>query len=59
VYTYERQYGSFVRSFTLPEGADIDHAKSELKEGVLTLVIPKKAGAQAKKIAISTGAPKS
>jgi len=49
VYTYERQYGSFVRSFTLADGADIDHAKSELKDGVLTLVIPKKAGAQAKR----------
>ena len=59
VYTYERQYGSFVRSFTLPDGADIEHAKSELKEGVLTLVIPKKAGAQAKKIPISTSASKS
>lgn len=59
VYTYERQYGSFTRAFTLPDGADLEHAKSELKEGVLTLVIPKKPGAQAKKIAISGGAPKS
>ena len=55
VYTYERQYGSFSRSFTLPEGADLDHATSDLKEGVLTLVIPKLAMAQAKKIPISTG----
>lgn len=59
VYTYERQYGSFARSFTLPEGADLDHAKSELKEGVLTLVVPKKPGAQAKKVAISSGGAKS
>ena len=58
-YTYERQFGSFARSFTLPDGADIDHAKSELKNGVLTLVVPKKATAQAKKIAISSSAPKS
>lgn len=36
VYTYKREYGSFVRSFTLPDGADLDHAKSELKDGVLT-----------------------
>lgn len=56
VYTYERQYGSFCRSFTLPEGADLDSARSELKDGVLTLAVPKKPGAQAKKIAISTGA---
>ena len=59
VYTYERQYGSFARAFTLPEGADLDHAKSELKDGVLTLVIPKQLGAQAKKIAISSSATKS
>lgn len=56
VYTYERQYGSFCRSFTLPDGADFEHAKSELKDGVLTLAVPKTPGSQAKKIAISTGA---
>src|SRR5689334_25321315 len=38
IYTFERQHGSFSRSFTLPDGADLAHAKSELKEGVLTLV---------------------
>lgn len=59
VYTYERQCGSFTRSFTLPEGADVEHAKSDLKDGVLSLVIPKKPGAQAKKIAISAGGSKS
>lgn len=59
IYTYERQYGSFCRTFTLPEGTDIEHAKSELKDGVLTLVIPKLTSAQAKKIAISTAGSKS
>jgi len=59
VYAYERQYGSFSRSFTLPDGADIDHAKTELKDGVLTLVVPKLATAQTKKIPISAGASKS
>jgi HSP20 family protein len=59
VYTYERQYGSFTRSFTLPDGADLDHAKSELKDGVLTLAIPKKVTAQAKKIEIASGTSKS
>jgi len=56
VYTYERQYGSFSRGFTLPDAADLEHAKSELKDGVLTLAIPKRPGAQSKKIAISSGA---
>jgi HSP20 family protein len=55
IYTYERQSGSFCRSFTLPDGADLENARSELKDGVLTLAVPKKPGAQAKKIAISTG----
>lgn len=58
-YTYERQYGSFTRSFTLPDGADLEHAKSELKDGVLTLVVPKQPGAQAKKIPIAATAAKS
>jgi HSP20 family protein len=59
VYAYERQYGSFTRSFTLPDSADLEHAKSELKDGVLTLVIPKKPGALSKKIAVSSPGSKS
>ena len=56
-YTYERSYGSFLRAFTLPDGFDGDHVRAELKEGVLTVAIPKAAGAQAKTIAIkATGA---
>jgi HSP20 family protein len=53
VYSYERQYGSFVRIFTLPDGADLEHARSELKDGVLTLAIPKLPRAQARKIPIT------
>jgi HSP20 family protein len=56
VYTYERQYGTFSRAFTLPDGADLAHAKSELKDGVLVLVVPKLAETPASKIAISTEA---
>ncbi len=59
LYAYERQYGSFSRTFTLPEGADYEHAKSSLDNGVLTLVVPKTAAAQPKKIAIATPATKS
>jgi HSP20 family protein len=58
-YTYERQYGTFTRTFTLPDGADVEHARSELKEGVLTLVVPKKPAMQAKKIPIATSSVKS
>ncbi|HEX8110789.1 MAG TPA: Hsp20/alpha crystallin family protein [Kofleriaceae bacterium] len=51
-YAYERSFGSFLRTFTLPEGFDGDHVQAELKDGVLTVVVPKKAAAQAKTIAI-------
>ena len=54
-YTYERSYGSFVRSFTLPDGVDSEHVQAELKDGVLTIVVPKKAVAQARSIAIKAG----
>ena len=51
-YTYERNYGSFTRSFTLPEGIDADHIHAELKEGVLTMLVPKKPEMQPKKISL-------
>ena len=56
-YTYERSFGQFTRSFTLPEGADFEHIGAQLKEGVLTLVVPKKPEVQPKKIALSEAKP--
>ena len=53
-YACEREYGSFARAFTLPEGADADHARAELKDGVLNIVLPKKPGVQPKHIAVKT-----
>lgn len=58
-YAYERSYGSFKRIFTLPEGIDAEHVTSELENGVLTLVVPKKAEAQAKKIPVAAPGGKS
>ncbi|HEU4611671.1 MAG TPA: Hsp20/alpha crystallin family protein [Kofleriaceae bacterium] len=49
---YERQYGSFSRSFALPEMADGERIEASLVNGVLTLTIAKKAEAQPRKIAI-------
>ena len=51
-YAYERAYGSFTRTFTLPEGADIDHVKAELTNGVLSIQFPKLPEAQTKKISL-------
>ena len=52
-YTTERSYGSFTRSFTLPDGVDADKIRAELKEGVLTLSVPKKPESQPKKITVT------
>jgi HSP20 family protein len=37
----ERSYGSFVRSFSLPESVDDGAVKAEYKDGVLNLHLPK------------------
>jgi len=41
-YTFERSYGSFARAFTLPEGVSSETIDADLKDGVLTLTLPKK-----------------
>lgn len=51
-FTYERSYGSFSRSFTLPEGVDTEGVQAELKDGVLSVTIPKKAETQPKRISL-------
>jgi len=51
-FAFERSYGTFRRTFTLPDTADIDHITSELSDGVLTLVVPKNAESQKRKIPI-------
>ena len=51
-YTYERAYGSFTRSFTLPEGADAEHVNADLKNGILTATIPKRPEVQPKKVSL-------
>jgi len=58
-YAYERSYGSFTRSFTLPEGTDPNSVRAELKDGVLTMTMPRTPEAQPKKIPVKTATPKS
>lgn len=48
----ERSYGSFTRSFTLPAGVDTERTRAELKDGVLTISVPKKPEVQPKKIPV-------
>ena len=50
-YACERSYGSFTRSFTLPEGTGSgDRIHAELNQGVLTLLLPKKPELQPRRI---------
>lgn len=41
VHRVERQYGSFVRRFALPENADEQAIRAESKDGVIVIHIPK------------------
>jgi HSP20 family protein len=50
---FERQYGSFSRSFALPDTADGERVEAKLDAGVLTLSIWKKAEAKPRKIALN------
>jgi HSP20 family protein len=50
---YERQYGSFSRSFALPDTADGDRVEAKLAAGVVTLTIWKKSEAKPRKIALN------
>ncbi len=50
----ESFYGSFARSFTLPDTVDRDHIKAECKNGILTITIPQKADVRPREIPVST-----
>lgn len=58
-YTYERSYGAFTRSFTLPDGADTEKLRASLDKGVLLIAIPKKPEVQPKKITVKSETPQS
>jgi HSP20 family protein len=48
----ERTYGSFLRTFQLPQGIDEDQIKAEFDNGILSIQIPKAALPQPKRIQI-------
>ena len=56
-YFSERQYGSFSRSFRLPPDADEGKVSADLKDGVLTITVPKTAPEkpESKKVKIKKG----
>ena len=49
----ERWYGSFARTFSLPQGVDAENVTADLKDGVLRVVVPKRPEVQPRKISIS------
>lgn len=49
----ERSYGSFARSFSLPNSIDADKVVAEYKDGVLNLTLPKREEAKPKTIRIN------
>jgi HSP20 family protein len=49
----ERTYGSFTRSFTLPNVVDTEKIKAEYRDGVLRVTLPTKEEAKPKQISIS------
>lgn len=54
-YFYQECYwGSFSRSVVLPVDVDIENVGADLKDGILTVVLPKAAKAKAKKIKVAS-----
>ncbi len=49
----ERRYGSFSRSFTLPDTVEADAISADLNNGVLSLRLPKKEAPTPRKIAVT------
>ncbi len=54
----ERQYGSFTRTFTLPQTVDTENVSATYDKGVLKIALPKKAEAKPKQIKVSIGSEK-
>lgn len=51
----ERRYGSFMRSFTLPNTVDTEKVSASYDNGVLDIKLPKRAEAKPKQIKVNVG----
>ena len=54
----ERAYGSFTRSFTLPQTVSGEGANAEYRNGVLRVTLPKREETKARRIEVSGGETK-
>ena len=48
----ERSYGTFARSFTLPNTLDTEHVRADYRNGVLVITLPKKELAKPRSIKV-------
>ena len=55
VHRFEKSYGTFKRSFVLPNTISADKVEARYEDGVLELYLPKTEVAQARKIEIQSG----
>ena len=51
-YHYERTAGTFLRSFSLPPTVDAEKISAAVRDGVLTLILPKRPEAQPRQIKV-------
>ena len=49
----ERGHGRFSRSFALPDAVDVSRVSADLKDGILTVRIPKTRGRGASRVSVS------
>jgi len=52
VHRYERTYGSFERTFALPNSVDPEKIAAQYESGILTVVIPKAERARPREIPV-------
>jgi HSP20 family protein len=52
----ERNYGTFVRSFSLPNTFDTEHIAAEFNNGVLSVTLPKKEAAKPRQVKVEVKA---
>jgi HSP20 family protein len=55
IHLSERSHGTFSRTFTLPEDVEGEKVIAELRNGVLTLMVPKRPEVRPRKINVSLG----
>jgi HSP20 family protein len=49
----ERGHGRFSRAFALPEAIDVDAVSADLRDGLLTVTIPKAAGRASRRVEVT------